>query len=58
MERAYTATGPIMVPDQKLEQVPPDCKEEPLRGYEYIVAVVNRYDGICYGWKVKSNPIP
>lgn len=56
-ETAYTEHGPIQVPTVELKQLPQDCKEVALRGYGYIVAVVNRFDNICYGWKAKSNPI-
>lgn len=59
METAYTERGPILVPDNKFDKLPPDCKEVPLRGYGYISAVVMTSDETdCLGWKVKSNPIP
>jgi hypothetical protein len=56
---AYTEHGMIFVPDVKFEEVPPGCKEVALRGYGYIAAVVVKdNETTCFGWKVRSNPIP
>lgn len=52
----YTATGTISVPDIQILKLEPGWKTEPLRGYGYIVAVLNP-EGKCLGYAVNPRPI-
>lgn len=57
-EIAYTINGPIVIPDVKFKEVPSHCTTMLLRGYEYVIAVVEKdNENNCLGWAVKPNPI-
>lgn len=48
-ELAYTADGPIYVPERRFDSLEPDHTTIPLRGYAHVLAVIDAA-GECVGW--------